>query len=384
MFLAKAFQTDPRPRQEGKSLVEANYSVYVLAWDREGQFKRVENVDGVIVRSFTFGSLRGFSGVALALGAIVFQILLLIETVKIIGRLKQRPVIHAHDFNTLLPGCLLKILGLSAGLVYDCHEVSHAAYSELFSPVIGCIVRAIEQRCLGYAEVVITVSHTVAAYLRKFNPSTEVIYNCPRVDDVPRLSKEQARVRLDIPLNAFVVSSVGTIRYDCRLDLLLAVALLTKKENLQYLVVGDGPLASEFRRAVKKAGATCLTTMPHVSRELALQYVSASDLTWVVYESRGSSLNPRMTIPWKFFESLACGVPVIVEPGTVRAELVKELNCGLVLGNDDPSNISQAIISLAANPDQICRMRAEAKRAFATQFNWEIMSNMLVGLYERL
>jgi hypothetical protein len=51
MFLLKAFQTCPRPRQEAKTLVNAGYPVFVLAWDRQCGFRCLEQVDGAVVRS---------------------------------------------------------------------------------------------------------------------------------------------------------------------------------------------------------------------------------------------------------------------------------------------------------------------------------------------
>lgn len=391
MFLAKAFQTDPRPRQEARSLVEANHSVFVLAWDRECLFPPIEKVDSVIVRSFGCVNFRRSPALGLALGAMIFQMLLVLETVRLISYFKRRPIIHAHDLNTLLPGCFLRVFRLSIGLVYDCHELSYGAYSEFFNPMMGCIIRAIEEQLLRYVDVIITVSDSVANYFRRFDRVTEVIYNCPRIEDIPKFTKEEARVRLGLPIHGFIVSFVGSIRYDCRLELLLAVASVTPN-NVHFLVVGDllgslgaGSLGLKLGEAARGASDTALTILPRVPRETALSYVLASDLTWAVYEKRARSLNASMTIPWKFFESLACGVPVIVEPGTVRAEMVREFKCGVVLESDDPNDISQVILSLAEHPDQHQKMCAEAKRtSIAMKFNWEAMSVKLVDTYRQL
>jgi glycosyltransferase involved in cell wall biosynthesis len=390
MLIGKTFQRPdvPRSRQETQTLLEAGYPVYVFAWDRDAEVPALENVDGATVRSFRTVKLTKFSGrqrFGLALGGMIFQMLLFFEIVKLIGQLKQRPIVHAHDVNTLLPACFLRMLRLCSGLVYDCHEFTYGVYYEWFNVIVASVVRIIEERCVRYADAAITVSDWIAAYLRRFNSATEVVYNCPRIQDIPKLSKKEARIRLGLPTEAFIVSSVGMIRYDCRQDLLLAVASSTKERGIHYLIVGDGPLASQIRQAAEKANCACLTILPRVPREVALCYVSASDLTWAVYRNRAESFNPRMTIPWKFFESLACGVPVIVESGTLRAELIKNLKCGIVLESDDPRDISDAILSLAKNHDQFDEMCAKAKCAStALGFSWEAMSTRLTGVYKRL
>jgi glycosyltransferase involved in cell wall biosynthesis len=245
-------------------------------------------------------------------------------------------------------------------------------------------MRSIEERYLRYADAVITVSDPIARYLRRFNPRTEIVYNCPRFSDVPKISKKEARRRLNLPEDGFIVSSVGTLRYDCRLDLLLDVADLTKQHNITYLVVGDGPAAAEFKRDATRMSDARLVLLPRVSRNVALTSILASDLTWAIYQNRPESFNPRMTLPWKFFESLACGVPLIVDAGTFRAELVKELKCGIVVENDDPADISLTILSLV-NTHIYHNMSAKAKHASTSRsLGWEAMSARLVAVYSRL
>jgi glycosyltransferase involved in cell wall biosynthesis len=246
-------------------------------------------------------------------------------------------------------------------------------------------MRVIEERCLRYADAIITVSDPIASYLNRFNPTTQVIYNCPRNRDIPRLSKKEARTELGLPLDDFIVTSVGTIRLDCRFDLLLAVARLTWGEKIRYVVVGDGPLAHQLNEDAKKVSGSIFTVIPSVPRKKALSYVLASDLTWAVYQHRMESMNPRMTIPWKFFESLACGVPLIVESGTYRAKLVSMFDCGSIVEEDSPAKVSQLILSMAKNPDYNLKLSMNARSASQTmKFDWETMSAKLVGIYERL
>ena len=280
MFLAKAFHTDPRPRQEAKSLVEAGYSTSVIAWDREYEFKSVEEVDGVTVHSFRLVNLRRSSAIGLAVGALIFQIILLLETIRLIEQFRQRPILHAHDFNTLVPACVLKALGLTAGLVYDAHELTFAAYQDFYGPKIGQIVRVVEEWSLRFPNVVLTVSPLFAQYLRQFNDHVELIYNCPSASDVPKLTKEKIREQLSLPPYAFIVSFVGSINELFPIELFLEVATLLKNnDNIRFLVVGGGPLASKLTRMSQPIRAR-LTIIPYVPHETALSYVSASNLTW--------------------------------------------------------------------------------------------------------
>jgi glycosyltransferase involved in cell wall biosynthesis len=383
MFLAKAFQTDPRPMQEAKTLRNSGYPVFALAWDRESQFKTLDDVDGIVVRSFNHVKLGSGSALDLAFGAIVFQVFLILDGIRLIRALRQRPIIHCHDFNTLLPACFLRVLGLSVRLVYDCHELSYSAYSELFNSFVGSVVATIEEKCLKYADAVIIVSEG-QNYLHRFNANTAIVRNCPMMSSMPKLMKKEARVQLGLPLNTFIVSHIGSIRYDSSLDLLLAVASLLKHENVQFVVVGGGPLAAEFRRQAKQDRDLRLTLIPEVRREKALLYVAASDITWVVYGNAALSPNTWAGMPWKFFESLACGVPVVVERETLRAQLVKKFGCGIVIDKDRPEYAAKAIIALAKDPAKCHLLSFAAKEAAVLEFNWEEMSRKLMDVYEQL
>jgi len=387
MLVAKGFQRPdiPRARQEADALIEAGYSVHIIAWDRNQEFPPLETVGEITVRSLHPLNLRKFSKFGLALGGILFDILLIFETVGLIIRLRQRPIVHAHDINTLPIACLLRSLGLCSALVYDCREFTYGLYYDWFNSLVASLMRVIEERCLPCADAIITVSDPIASYLRRFNPATQVIYNCPRNRDIPKLSKKEARTQLGLPLDDFIVSSVGTIRHDCRFDLLLAVARLTEGEKIRYVVVGEGPLAYELGEAAKKVNGNGFTVIPRVPRRKAFSYILASDLTWAVYRSSKESLNARMTLPWKLFESLACGVPPIVEAGAFQAVLVRNLHCALILGSDSPDDVSRLIVSLANDPNRYNKMSEAARTASSTlNFTWEAMSTMLIATYLRL
>ena len=327
MLIAKAFQkpNPPRTRYEVEALLDSGYGVYVFAWDRDSEFPSLENVGGTIVRSFRLARSKKLGGLRLLCGGILFQIWLVFRTVKLIGRLKQRPIIHVHDVNTLFPGYLIKALGLSSALIYDCRELTYSVYSEYFHPIVGATLRVIEEHLLGHVDAVITVTDSIAGYVRRFCQTVVTIYNCPRLADIPTSSKREIRVRLGLPVNSFIVSSVGTIRRDCRFDLLRDVASLVGKEDIRFVVVGDGHMLPMLKKAEKQIPDAKLIVLPAVDHEEALRYVFASDLTWAVYENRYGSMNARIGLPWKFLESIGCGVPLVVESNTYLRSLWRNL-----------------------------------------------------------
>jgi glycosyltransferase involved in cell wall biosynthesis len=123
--------------------------------------------------------------------------------------------------------------------------------------------------------------------------------------------------------------------------------------------------------------------VPRVQREKALWYLKASDLTWVIYQKPALSLNARIGLPWKLFESLACGVPALVDRDTLRAALVKRLKCGIVLEEDNPDYISRTIVSIARDLHRHRSMSTAARQA-SQNFVWEETSTKLIDVYSEL
>jgi glycosyltransferase involved in cell wall biosynthesis len=386
MFLAKNFYKDIRPRLEANTLANVR-NVVVFAWDRKSEVNRRTTLEGAKVLSFHPVRLERESKFGLAIGAVAFQVMLVLATVRLAARIKDRPIVHAHDFNTLIPGIILRKLRLASALVYDCHEFSFSAYNELFNPLIGKIVQVLEEHLVKYADVVITVSDPVANYLSQFGRKANVIYNCPKKSDAPTISKSDARKKLHLPYDKFIIANIGEIRYDSTVHLLLEAfrSELVEKSNLHLLIVGHkGPLGHNIID-VNEARRDNVTILPYVERRTALTYMSASDIVWAVYFSDHASWNPRLTLPWKFFDALACGVPMIVEAGTLRSKLVDKFSCGWILNSLDAESIRKLLLDIYGNPN-LYRKTVQAVRVANSilDISWENMSEKLIRIYDAL
>jgi hypothetical protein len=44
MLLSNAFRPDPRVLKEANGLAEAGYNIYLICWDRKGEFPEVETL----------------------------------------------------------------------------------------------------------------------------------------------------------------------------------------------------------------------------------------------------------------------------------------------------------------------------------------------------
>jgi len=379
MTLAKSFQGDTRPRLEAQALRRGGYDVEVLAWDRDMKMPFRSNIDGTnttsvkVFRGVAFGKLR------FALASIIFQTMCFFYALRLArtGRL----TVHAHDFNTLLPGALIKlVLQHRVGLVYDCHEYTPGVYAEWYGVLAGRVASILEQIFGRYADAVITVSDPIANCLKQtLGKTCTVIWNCPPLRQMSAISKETARAKLNLPAG-FLILCIGLFRQDLAYETLLELRNRAKAYGLndvRAVLVGKG-LSEKFLAEVR-ASPGFFVVREWVEQETALLYYRACDLTFCMYRAEGA--NSRVGMPWKFFESVLCGTPVIVTLGSYLYVFVRKYACGVGADPRSAKDVAQAVA-------RIRNSKARLLDGFASEFgkaySWEKMEERLLSLYAGL
>jgi glycosyltransferase involved in cell wall biosynthesis len=391
MLLAKPYVTDTRVRNEAESLAGAGYQVTVLSWDRSGSQPREMVVDNVRSISFRLLQRSDFSKAAYALSAVLLQ---LYCTAWGVANMKNRYVVHANDFNTLLAGVLLKtIQGGRVKLVYDCHELTPSAYAEWYGVPVGLLAGAMERLFLRFVDDTITVSPPIRDYLTRVSEApVTVVYNTIRTSAVPARDKKWWREKLG--LDGLVVSYVGLLRQDVGLDELIGAARHFKGSGtpaISFLVVGDGPDLKRIK-ADARGLEDYVKFVPRVPHAEALGYVVASDISYAVYRNKDVAAddknyalvtgNSRIALPWKVFEAMACGTAVLVRDGTYTWDFVNDLGFGLSGGGGATAEIIQTLEGVLHNPGRVEAMSGAAREHFEDEYNWERMGERLVDVYD--
>jgi len=344
--LANSFYTDTRVKQEVSTLNNAGYKVVVLAWDRTAKFKDF-NSEKLIVKNTKLFSTQKFHKLKFLMSAIIFQFLIFKYGLKYF-RHYGHLLIHVNDFNTLIGACLLKWLSpRRIKIVYDVHELTPAVYEEWYNPLIGKIAGKLEKLFIQYTDQIITVSQPIKNYLSKIvKKEIWLVYNFPMKNLIPNLSRKEARNRLNLNEDDYIVIYVGTLRLDVALvELIKAMKIILSKniDKIKFYIIGDGPLYSKFQHIVKKEKLSShVKVLGRKSRKETLMYLKASNLSYSVFKVRG--LNSFIGMPWKLFESLSCGIPVLVLDKTFTSKYVIQRNLGITTSNMSPEKITEAIL----------------------------------------
>lgn len=380
MLLSNAFRPDPRVLKEAGTLARGGYAVTVIAWDREGRYPAVEQVQAGEAASFTVQRVQTIRS---SYGAGLRQALRLprfwLAAWRRLNQL-QPAVVHCHDFDTLPPGWLWAKLHRRA-VIYDAHEY----YTDLQRPRLGGsrigklllrLIGATEQMLSRTSSAVVTVDERIAR--RYHNRRVVVVGHYP-----PR---DFALQGLDTaPAEPATLVYAGRFSTDRGL---LVIATALQRLAGQGLHPRVRLLGAWTDPAEQQAFAAA-------TRGLEGQIEHAG---WVPFEQIAAQLQqcdialavlqpiPRYVaaLPVKLFEYMACGLPVVISDFPANREVVAAADCGLLV---DPANVdavSEALARLLADPAEAHRLGENGRRAFETRYNWQALEPRLLSLYAQI
>jgi glycosyltransferase involved in cell wall biosynthesis len=389
MTLAMTFATDGRVKREARALADRGFRVQILSWDREGLRPQRETIDQCLVRNIRFGktSLLPHHRIHYAIAAILLQLIIFLVVFKEVRR-SRKLVLHAHDFNTLL-GCAAarQLLNDRVRLVYDCHELTPGIYQEWYGSFVSRIVGRLEFMALRRVDAIVAANEAICRHLRRASSTpAAVVHNSPATRDVPMIESLDAKKKLGLN-GFFVVLFTGKLRQDYDLDVILDAARDLKRSNLsdvKFVFIGlpeTKTMPALFNAASREGLQHLFDFRGWVSDEHWLTYYIASDLCFAVTRDLGP--NTKILTPNKLFESMACGVPVVVRVGTLAAEIVQRWRCGIVL---DPArtSLSAEIMALRQDPEMLRSYGDAGREAFNLAYNWDLMQVRLFQLYAEL
>ncbi len=123
--------------------------------------------------------------------------------------------------------------------------------------------------------------------------------------------------------------------------------------------------------------------LPPVPPDDLLPWTASADVTFVGQPPR--TLNQRLNLPNKLFESLMAGVPVVVSADNAQCRLTSEEGVGACADIDSPRAIADALASILGQPAGVQReLRAHCRSVALDRYSWERNVAGLTGLYRRL
>ena len=368
MFLSNPFVHDHRVYMETQSLLRHGHKVTLVAWDRLADHPPQEVMDGVdVIRIQTSGMMK----------LIPYDIFRLKSWWKRarslateLARKMHFDVVHCHDLDTLPIGVWLKDKW-GVKLIYDAHEVfTYMMMGEVPTPLIRRFER-MEDNLMKRADQMITVGKECKEYfLSRGKPDDEITI----VMNAKNIAVDSYAGPSNIEPTVVYVGALRGTRFVSELAL-----TGSRIKGVRVVIAGAG--VEEERIKEIASASENVDFLGKIPMKEVISLTLQSDAVFCMFDPTHPLY--RIGFPNKFFEALATGRPVIASEGTYVGELVKELECGIVVPHN-MEGMERSLLFVRDNPEELERMGENALEAARETYNWTTQEAALMEVYGSL
>ncbi len=188
------------------------------------------------------------------------------------------------------------------------------------------------------------------------------------------LVKGEARRRLGLALDKLVIGTIANYYPPKDIPgLLETIAPLARSnENLQFVIIGDGPEREAVQTTFKKLNLENRIILAG-RLEDAQQYLSAFDIFLLASTKEG--------MPWTLLEAMAARLPCIAtDVGACRWMIGTD--AGIIVPPKQPMELQKAITQLVNSEETRKALGAAARSAIEKRFRWEATEAQTLALFE--
>jgi glycosyltransferase involved in cell wall biosynthesis len=168
------------------------------------------------------------------------------------------------------------------------------------------------------------------------------------------------------------------------LDAVLDVARVLKQRgrtDIHFLFIGDGKLKpSLINRAERENLNNCIFHHPIPKTQL-IQKMKAADIGLMILANVPAFYYG--TSPNKFFDYIACGLPIINNYPGWLADLINAHQCGCAVSPDNPNAFADAIIDMVDHPKQLKKMGENSRILAETIFERDLLAKQWIEWVEK-
>lgn len=176
-----------------------------------------------------------------------------------------------------------------------------------------------------------------------------------------------------------IIAFIGRLsRLKGLIEFIEAIPLLLKgREDLSFLIGGDGPLRYEVEKELRKNKLynNKVEWKGWIAHNRLPDYLNEAKLLVLPSYSEG--------LPSIILESMACGTPVLASPVGAIPELIKDGEIGFILEDRSPDYIAQKILKILSRSD-LEKISSNARRIIETEYSYDSSVRLFKDVLKRL
>lgn len=295
----------------------------------------------------------------------------------------QPDVVHTHSAKAGILGRFAAWNGRRRPAVV--HTVHGAPFYPYQNVVVREFYKFCERRAAGYCDAIVSVADAMTdlmtgariARSEKFTTIYSGMEVEPFLNSAPL--RRETRAELGFSDGERVVGKIARLFSLKGHEFVIEAAssILSRSPNVRFLFVGDGILSEKHRSEIVRRGLEkhfVFTGLVPPSRIPAM--ISAMDV--VVHTSLREGL--ARVLP----QALLCGKPVVSYDVDGAREVVLNGETGFLLPPKSVTELADAVVRLANDPELRDRMGEEGRRRCSQVFDHRFMSARIRELYERI
>jgi glycosyltransferase involved in cell wall biosynthesis len=222
-------------------------------------------------------------------------------------------------------------------------ENTQSQHLSRLTKILGRCMRAILRR----ASLVVVTNSGSAALLEAqgaFAERIRVVTNGIAPDILQAISGRVSDP--DSRLGKIRIAYVGLLGLNQGLETLVDAAALAP--NALVTFAGDGPSRAVLEHRAHKAGLANVQFLGFIDRESVYRLYANVDVLFAKL-CDAPTLNAS-AVPSKLYEYMATARPIVYAGNGVAADLIREVDCGIVVHPSDPRAVAEAIRDLTDDP----------------------------------
>jgi glycosyltransferase involved in cell wall biosynthesis len=280
-------------------------------------------------------------------------------------------VLHSHKFGSNVWGSLL---GRSSRVpVIVSHEHSWSYQGQWMR-------RAIDREVIArFSDAFIAVSRADRRRMIELEgiPADRIVVIPNGIAVPPPHERRPMRAELGIPPHAPLVASVGVLRPEKGMDLLVRAAerLVVEFPDVRVLIAGDGSQRDALERQIAKAGLENVVRLLGHRTDVP-EILDAADVAVSASEREGS--------PLAVLEYMEAARPIVATGVGGVPELIEDGTHGVLVPPHDPAALAAGIATLLRDPERARELGVRARERRRREFDFEVTVDRVEELYERL